>query len=758
MRLRWTVKLSELEIDTSKDWRGYVIKNLGAPTDPYDSARKIDLDNLQISWDRITDKPEKYPPESHGSSHGADPNYPASGASDPITGWIYPSHIGPRSTDYTTPVRMWFWTRDYTGQNTLNNILSPMDSGVGRLGDSSYPWGETWTRSLYTDNIRPVASGSGGNIGASDNYYYSAYIYNIYTRYIDCGTPISGIPSSRVDADYIYNKSGDGYGYLGSSTRRWGYAYIVNLYVNYLNGWNPDAHASRHEYGGADPVRNLDYLAIRGTTVISSGRVLQNIASVGQSLTPSTDNTYDLGSSSYRWRNLYLSGPANVGSLQIAGTTVIGSDRKLQNIASVAQDLYPSADATYLIGSSSYRWYGVNAVNVNTTYLNGWNPDAHASRHEYGGADPVRNLDCLMIRGTMVITSDRVLQNIASVGQSLYPSIDAQLLLGSSSYRWYAVNAVNVNTTYLNGWNPNAHASRHLSGGADAITGWISPSHIGPRSDSAADTIFRTRNIADTLNVDHRFRPSTDNYGYLGTDSYRWWSIYSNYANHWILRMRSTAEIWLPYDTGIHAYLEPASDGYSYVGSSIYRFYMVRAVNIVSGDLGFEDMQCLVCGKPFKENDSIVLKVRKVDKDNRQILVVPVHSECNPHELNPEMMKIHEEMLKPNRGNLPDEYRPKATPPGNPEPLKEGEFEVISVTPENENTAMFNIIMWDGTRFSIPLPPDISEEELATKVHEYYNMIKEKERIEAELREKAKKKLKRDWSGYKGKIPAGKPS
>lgn len=39
--------------------------------------------------------------------------------------------------------------------------------------------------------------------------------------------------------------------------------------------------------------------------VITSGRVLQNIASVGQSLTPSSNNAYDLGSSSYKWRTVY---------------------------------------------------------------------------------------------------------------------------------------------------------------------------------------------------------------------------------------------------------------------------------------------------------------------------------------------------------------------------------------------------------------------------------------------------------------------
>jgi hypothetical protein len=42
--------------------------------------------------------------------------------------------------------------------------------------------------------------------------------------------------------------------------------------------------------------------------IITAGRVLQNIASISQSLLPTTDNLYDLGSSSYRWRDAYFSG------------------------------------------------------------------------------------------------------------------------------------------------------------------------------------------------------------------------------------------------------------------------------------------------------------------------------------------------------------------------------------------------------------------------------------------------------------------
>jgi len=72
----------------------------------------------------------------------------------------------------------------------------------------------------------------------------------------------------------------------------------------------PSAHASSHEYGGADLVRNLDYLAIRGTTVIDSSRNLMNVTlATGlvkySNISPSTGgllgiwSTYYTGASPY---------------------------------------------------------------------------------------------------------------------------------------------------------------------------------------------------------------------------------------------------------------------------------------------------------------------------------------------------------------------------------------------------------------------------------------------------------------------------
>ena len=124
-------------------------------------------------------------------------------------------------------------------------------------------------------------------------------------------------------------------------------------------------------------------------------------------------------------------------ALRIGGTEVITSGRGLQNIASVAQTLLPDADNTRALGSASYRW-----SDVRTALLNGWNPDTHASRHEYGGTDLVANLDHLTIAGIAVLDSNRKVQC------SLFPYADASIALGSSSLRWSYFYAVLKNAAF----------------------------------------------------------------------------------------------------------------------------------------------------------------------------------------------------------------------------------------------------------------------------------------------------------------------
>ena len=54
---------------------------------------------------------------------------------------------------------------------------------------------------------------------------------------------------------------------------------------------------------------------------------------VNTSILPRADNAYDLGSSDKRWRDLYVAGFGDLGSLRIGGVEVIDSDRNLKNVS-----------------------------------------------------------------------------------------------------------------------------------------------------------------------------------------------------------------------------------------------------------------------------------------------------------------------------------------------------------------------------------------------------------------------------------------
>ena len=146
-------------------------------------------------------------------------------------------------------------------------------------------------------------------------------------------------------------------------------------------------HASRHEYGGVDLVRNLEYLAIAGTTVITSGRVLQNIASVAQTLLPSADDTYDLGSSSLRWRDIYPTAirTKNISTASVDFYTHDGSIYRCAAYLSGGRltilnsgSIIPFTDNTYDLGSSGYRWARFYAVNKSASFKHPLhNPERH---------------------------------------------------------------------------------------------------------------------------------------------------------------------------------------------------------------------------------------------------------------------------------------------------------------------------------------------------------------------------------------------
>lgn len=131
-------------------------------------------------------------------------------------------------------------------------------------------------------------------------------------------------------------------------------------------------------------------LSVKGNTTLGDA-VTDTVSYTARAATnflPTSDATYDLGSNSLEWNNLWLDGTANVDTLQVdesatvtsnlsvggnvnvtgnntvAGNLVINGNTTLGNAntdtvtftADVASSIIPSADSTYTLGDSSNYW------------------------------------------------------------------------------------------------------------------------------------------------------------------------------------------------------------------------------------------------------------------------------------------------------------------------------------------------------------------------------------------------------------------
>ena len=84
--------------------------------------------------------------------------------------------------------------------------------------------------------------------------------------------------------------------------------------------------------GNLDVTGNLE---VTGTTTFNGGTLTlgdaasDNVvfgADVNSHIIPNTDDTYDLGSSSQEWRNLYIDGTANIDTLSVSGNATVSGD------------------------------------------------------------------------------------------------------------------------------------------------------------------------------------------------------------------------------------------------------------------------------------------------------------------------------------------------------------------------------------------------------------------------------------------------
>jgi len=180
-------------------------------------------------------------------------------------------------------------------------------------------------------------------------------------------------------------------------------------------------------------------------------------ARVASSVIPSTDNFYDFGSSGLRWKSLWLG-----TNLQVDGNTVLGDTSAdiLAVNARVSTPVIPSTNNSFDLGSSLFKWaslwLGTNLQVDGNTVLGDTSADilavnARISTSVVPSSDNLNNLGSLSQRwaslwlgtnlqvdGNTILgdsPSDTVTIN-AGFASPINPSVDNFYDLGTLSYRW----------------------------------------------------------------------------------------------------------------------------------------------------------------------------------------------------------------------------------------------------------------------------------------------------------------------------------
>jgi len=152
-----------------------------------------------------------------------------------------------------------------------------------------------------------------------------------------------------------------------------------------------------------------------------------------QTCLPATTSTYDLGSTLYRWRDLFCSSVNSSGA--ISGTTGTFSSTLTATSGTFTGNVLPSVTSTYQLGDVTKRWDFIYVNYVNCTQV--------ACTQLIAGP----------ISGSTLSLSDFFYSN------TIRPSITSSYNCGESSYRWANVftnaltvtNAATIGTTLTSG-------------------------------------------------------------------------------------------------------------------------------------------------------------------------------------------------------------------------------------------------------------------------------------------------------------------
>ena len=153
------------------------------------------------------------------------------------------------------------------------------------------------------------------------------------------------------------------------------------------------------------------------------------------SLIPSADNSYDLGSSSNRWKDLYVATYAKIRDFEVLNYGSVSYIKHNYALYSAVDDNW--ARMLYNVYWDGSAWNLIDSDYVGLQLIVGSRVSGYYLRlMKYDGSS---------WSGVLDVNSDKTVTPYGSI----IPSADNSIDLGSSSYRWKDLYAINIYTNYI---------------------------------------------------------------------------------------------------------------------------------------------------------------------------------------------------------------------------------------------------------------------------------------------------------------------
>jgi hypothetical protein len=267
-----------------------------------------------------------------GDVNGNQYSNPGVGGWDPLTGWIAPNFIGPLND---TAAVTTFRTKNKAGSGAIDHHLQPSDNEYGIFGCESYHWKEIHDKSLFL--YRGLSSPYGGL--SIKNQGDANPLVSLIKDYLEFGpggataldTWLHRIAAGEIEVKNDLVPTADNAGKIGygapsgGTGLRWSEIHAVDIYGSQF-------HLAGNLLPDADNLYDIGATSQRWRDIYLSGAIKGLAGGVAVQFLPNVDNLYNLGAVGARWGNLYLAGVADVGWLNIAGAIVISDARILQNV------------------------------------------------------------------------------------------------------------------------------------------------------------------------------------------------------------------------------------------------------------------------------------------------------------------------------------------------------------------------------------------------------------------------------------------